>query len=127
MNNLFFELIRVALGTQESLSRLPSANEWDELFEIAKKQSLVGICFVALQRMGANADDGFANIGMSEDTYFTWAGVAAKILYVQNELVNRQCVKVQEELTKAGIRSSILKRSGCRRPLWCSLSIPSIW
>lgn len=108
MNNFFFELIRVALGTQASLSRLPSANEWDELFELAKKQSLVGICFVALQRMGANADDGFANIGMSEDTYFTWAGVAAKI-HVQNELVNRQCVKVQEELKKAGIHSSILK------------------
>lgn len=105
---IFFELIRVAIGNQSSLSRLPLANEWDALFELAKKQSLVGITFVALQRMGAKADDGFATIGMSEDTYFTWAGVAAKV-NVTNELVNRQCLKVQEELKRAGINSLILK------------------
>lgn len=31
MNEIFFELVRVAIGTQESLSRLPSAREWGEL------------------------------------------------------------------------------------------------
>lgn len=43
--NLFFELIRVAIGTQESLSRLLSACEWGELYKAAKKQSLIGVCF----------------------------------------------------------------------------------
>lgn len=125
---MFFELIRVAIGTQVSISRLPSANEWDELFELAKKQSLVGITFIGLQKLGADADpslrepqgklnsgqaldEAYARIGISEDTYFTWVGVAAKI-NVQNELVNQQCAKVQEELGKAGFASSILKGQG---------------
>lgn len=108
---MFFELIRVAIDTQQSLSHLPLANEWEELFELAKKQSLVGITFIGLQKLGADADEGFARIGMSEDLYFTWVGVAAKI-NVQNELVNQQCAKVQEELGKASFASCILKGQG---------------
>lgn len=79
MDELFFELILVAICTQESLSRLPLAREWGELYKAAKKQSLVGVCFAALQRLGADADEGFARIGMSEIQYFTWMGMAAKI------------------------------------------------
>ena len=60
MNDIFFELIRVAIGTQESpstglragLSRLPSEAEWEELFEMAVKQSLVGICFTGMHTLG---------------------------------------------------------------------------
>ena len=111
MTNLFFDLIRVAIGSQLSLSRLPSADEWDELFELAKKQSLVGVTFIGLQKLGADADEGYTRIGMSEDLYFTWIGVAAKI-NVQNEFVNKQCAKVQEELDKAGFEACILKGQG---------------
>lgn len=42
IDKLFFELIHVAIGKQESLSRLPSACEWGELYKAAK-QSLVGV------------------------------------------------------------------------------------
>lgn len=51
INKLFFELIRVAIGTQESLSRSPSKSEWAELYAMSKKQSLVGICFAGVQRL----------------------------------------------------------------------------
>lgn len=48
MNQLFFELIRVDIGTQVHLSRLPKASERGELYKMAKKQSLVGGCFAGL-------------------------------------------------------------------------------
>ena len=111
INELFFDLIRVSIGTQNTLSRLPSEAEWEELFEMAVKQSLVGVCFAALQRLGADADEGFARIGMSEDLYFDWMGTAAQI-NMKNELVNRQCVELQKRLTAEGFRSSILKGQG---------------
>lgn len=76
---LFFELIRVAIGTQDSLSQLPSNKEWKALYDMAMKQSLIGVCFAALQRLGADADEGFTRIGMSEMLYLTWMGVTAKI------------------------------------------------
>lgn len=107
-NELFYELIRVAIGTQESLSQLPSEAEWEELFDMAVKQSLVGVCFVGLQRLGADSDDGFAKIGMTEELYFTWMGMAAQI-NMKNDVINQQCVELQKRLEADGLRSSILK------------------
>lgn len=111
ITTLFFELIRVSLGTQASLSHLPSEAEWNELFDMAVKQSLVGICFVGLQNLGADSDDGFARIGMSGDLYFNWMGMAAQI-NMKNELVNRQCVEVQQMIENAGFRTFIMKGQG---------------
>lgn len=111
MDTLFFELVRVAIGTQESLSRLPSEAEWEELFEMAVKQSLVGVCFCGIHQLGADSDEGYINIGMSEDLYFDWMGMAAQI-NMKNELVNRQCVELQKRLEAEGLRSSVLKGQG---------------
>ena len=46
-DELFFELIRVAIGNQNVLSFAPSSDDWRDLYALAKKQSLVGICFAA--------------------------------------------------------------------------------
>lgn len=108
LTSLFFELIRVAIGTQANLTRLPSVDEWDELFEMATKHSLVGVTFIGLQRLGADADDGFATIGMSEDTYLAWLEAVARIK-IQNETVDEQCLRLQKMILKAGFASSILK------------------
>ena len=51
INTLFFELIQVALGTRICLSHTPSANEWGVLYAMAKKQSLVGVCFAGVQKL----------------------------------------------------------------------------
>lgn len=111
MNQLFFELIRVAIGTQNKLSCLPKTGEWDELFKMAKKQSLVGICFVALQRLGADAEEGFVRIGMSEMQYLKWMGMAAKIQQ-RNDVMNQQCVALMKRLSADGFRSCVLKGQG---------------
>lgn len=79
MNDIFYELIRVAIGTQDGLLRQPSQKEWKALYDMAKKQSLVGVCFAALQCLGADADEGFARIGICEMLYLTWMGMTAKI------------------------------------------------
>ena len=111
MNDLFFELIRVAIGTQERLSRLPKACEWGELYKMTKKQSLVGVCFAGLQQLGADADEGFARIGMSEMLYLTWMGMTAKIQQ-KNQTVDEQCVALQKRLSAEGIGSCVLKEQG---------------
>lgn len=111
MYDLFFELLRVSIGAQENLSRLPDEYEWDKLFDMAVKHSLVGVCFIGLQRLGADADDGYAQIGMSEESYLTWMGIAANIS-IKNEVVNQRCVELQARLLADGFRPSILKGQG---------------
>lgn len=111
MNELFFELIRVAIGNQQTLSRQPSKKEWRMLYAMAEKQSLIGICFAGIRKLGGDADEGFANIGMPEMLYLTWMGTAASI-QMRNEQINKQCVEVQQMIEKAGFRTYIMKGQG---------------
>ena len=92
LEQIFFELIRVSIGTQDLLSRLPSETEWEKLFEMAVKQSLVGVCFVGLHTLG----DGFTKIGMSEELFFDWMGMAAQI-NMKNDVINEKCVELQDD------------------------------
>ena len=39
---LFFELLQISVGTRQGLSFTPSAEEWGEAFDNAKRQALVG-------------------------------------------------------------------------------------
>lgn len=77
LEQLFYELIRLSIGTGDGLCRQPSQKEWAALYSIAKKQSLVGNCFSGVQRLCDNESGVYA--GMSEMQYLTWMGMAAKI------------------------------------------------
>lgn len=110
--DLFFELIRVALGSQDGLSRQLQAYEWDELFDLARKQSLVGICFVALQRLSATTEEGYIRIGMRKGTYLTWMAKASCIC-VQNQLQSEQLLRVSQFLENKGHRTIFMKGLVC--------------
>lgn len=126
MEQLFFELIRVAIGTQNTLSRPPSKNEWAELYTMAKKQSLVGICFAAVQKLQCNDNQELRTQNpqseptqnqeprtqnLDEVQYLTWMGMAAKIQQ-RNHIVDKQCVVLQKRLSAEGFRTSVLKGQG---------------
>lgn len=111
MHKLFFELVKVSVEFQNRLSRTPTECEWNELFDMAIKQSLVGVCFVGMQKLGADANEGFSQIGISEELYLDWMGMAAQIS-MRNETVNKQCATLQRMLSADGFKSSILKGQG---------------
>ena len=102
INILFFELVQVAICKRICLSHTPSADEWGKLYAMAKKQSLVGVCFVGVQKLVEQRQE------LPEMLYFTWMGMAAKIQQ-RNEVVNRQCVELQKRLSADGFRSYIMK------------------
>lgn len=104
MNQLFFELIKVALHRQDSLSHVPSAKEWMELYHIAEKQALLGVCFYAIRRL----DEKGQSVSIPGAIRMQWLGVTAQIQR-KNEVLNRRCVELQNMLKDAGFRSCILK------------------
>ena len=105
INELFFDLIRVAVGTQDCLSHTPTVDEWGKLYDMAKKQSLVGVCFAGVHKLVAQQQE------PPEMLYLTWMGMAAKNQQ-RNEVVNRQCVELQAKLSADGFRSCIMKGQG---------------
>ncbi len=67
LEQTFFELLQVAIGRIVCLSHSPSAEEWKDLYEIAKKQSLVGVCFAGVQKLVEQQTP-------EEMLYLTWIG-----------------------------------------------------
>lgn len=120
MNKLFFDLIRVAIGTQERLTRPPLEKEWQQLYDMAKKQSLVGVCFSAVQRL-SGIEDSINHkpytINLPEVLYLQWMGMAAKIQQ-KNEGVTRDVACVREHFEKQGMDMVLLKGQGnlCNYP-----------
>lgn len=137
MTELFFELIRVAIGMQERLSRVPSKKEWGRLFKMAERQRLLGICFYGVKKVASpkydneaspqyNNDDDIIEdegrktkdeghndrkISIPGELYDYWLGTAA-LIQQQNQKVNKQCVEVCNKLQEAGFKCSILKGQG---------------
>lgn len=106
INELFFELIRVSLGLQEGLSRIPSPKGWQRLYNMADKQSLLGVCFAGVQRLCDMDAEYYC--GMTEVQYLTWMGMAAEIQQRSRE-VDEQCVQLQGMLLADGMGSCVLK------------------
>lgn len=103
--DLFFELVRVAIGHIECMSHTPSDAEWQQLYEFAKKQTLVGLCFSGVQKLQVQQQI------PPEKLYLLWMGMAAKIQQ-RNEIVNRQCLELGNRLHKKGFSCCILKGQG---------------
>lgn len=109
IESLFFELIHVSLGNSGSLSHTPTAEEWGSLFDMAMKQSLVGICFAGVVSCREKELPGAHSI--PEDLYYNWMGMAMQIQQ-RNELVAQRCLQASRGFRKAGFRSCILKGQG---------------
>ena len=51
--NLFFELLQVALGTRDRLSRVPSSHEWEEMYKESERQAVASFLFSGIERLPA--------------------------------------------------------------------------
>lgn len=106
---LFYELMRVSLNVQDSLSQMPSVDQWLSLYAMAEKHSVSGVCFAGvLKLLNCDATDFY---GMGEDLYYQWAAIALQIQQ-RNDVLNRQCVQIQAMISEAGFNSFIMKGQG---------------
>lgn len=107
IESLFFELLQVAIGNKQGLSHIPSPKKWKELFDMAKKQSLVAIAFVGVTKLNPGSDYG-ASLGMDEMTYLKWLGLVAKTQQKNKEMCGL-CETVCKDFLHDGFRTMVLK------------------
>ena len=103
---LFFELIQVAIGRRDALSREPSSTEWSALYGLSVKQAVAGVCFCGVQRVAVDQRS-----CLPASLKLQWFALATQIK-ARNELLNHRCVEVQRMLTEEGMKSCILKGQG---------------
>ena len=101
---LFFELIRVAVGSQKELSVCPDAEDWKRLYALAQTQTLLGILYAAVTTLVAEQRP-------PKELMLQWY-MAAERIKQANEKLNRHVVEVCRELKKLGHDSVILKGQG---------------
>lgn len=110
--SLFFELLQLSLGTRDGLSRVPSVREWEEVYEEAEKQGILGVLLDGLQRCMVH--DSRFTVNLPLDVKLQWIG-ETQIIEQQNRDMDRKCVELLGMLKKAGLRGSILKGQGIAR------------
>ncbi|MCQ2220863.1 MAG: nucleotidyltransferase family protein [Prevotella sp.] len=98
---LFFELLQVAIGNRDALSGVPSPEEWEEIYETAKKQTMVGIAFKGVERLPQEQ--------LPPRTRIRQWFVKADKIRKRNEKMNLECAKTCYLLAQKGFHSCILK------------------
>ena len=94
----FFDLIKVLTENKNNLSGIPTPNEWKEIYKLAKKQTVVGILFGALDRLPVEQRPPKALL-------MQWFA-ATEAIRESNRLVNADAVKMCETIRKDGLSSS---------------------
>ena len=111
-DELFFRLLRFALGTEENCPKM-HLNEWREMFQIAKKQAITGFIGSALKNIGgdvliekdAKSKDSFTDLIMD------WMGEVVKIAR-RNQKVNNDVIDEFLKLESKGLQCCLLKGQG---------------
>ncbi len=102
---LFFELIQVALGIRNRLSRKPTDEEWDCLYHTCQKQSIAALAYTALESLSEIGQKPPINL------LYEWICLYEQIKQ-QNKIVNRNTVELCSKLEKDGFDCCILKGQG---------------
>lgn len=101
ITQLFFQLIQVAMGKRDCLDRIPSADEWNILYEISKKQSLTAVCFTGVEALPTQQLP-------DHNTIMRWFVHTHKI-ELRNSKMNKGCELLCRDFTQLGYNSCILK------------------
>lgn len=104
MADIIFELIRVALGKQECLSRSLSEVEWQSIYKEIQRQSITGICIYAIDKLPAEQQP-------PGHLFTKWKDDAAEI-YLTNGIMDAYTAKIWKKLTRDGLDCAILKGQG---------------
>ena len=102
---LLFELMRVTIGRQDSLSMIPSSDEWQELYEFSLKHAIAGVTFVGVRKLQQNG------VSISTSVYWQWLGLTSQVQQ-RNEVMNAHCVEACNKLQMAGFKTCVLKGQG---------------
>ena len=106
----FFQLLRLAIGSSSVIPTI-GKGEWKAIYEVARKQSLLGVVFDGVQKMSDAAKAEGESMEMDVDLLMTWMG-KCKQIEKRNHQLNEAVGKVFAWFQKKGFRSCILKGQG---------------
>lgn len=104
---LFFELLQVALSNRDRLCRVPSAEEWREIYAESERQSVTGILIRGIDRLPAEQRPPQALL-------LQWIG-EGQMIEQRNRVMDERCADLLKRLSDYGLPGTILKGQGIAR------------
>lgn len=101
---LFIELIQVALGNRDSLSRNPSAEEWNALYEVSIRQTVAGVAFEGVKKLPDTQRP-------PQKLLLEWIALSEQIKS-RNKYVDKQTAAIWKQLKEDGLDPAVLKGQG---------------
>ena len=101
---LFFELLQIAIGNRKMLSHTPTAEEWRELYTLAKKQTMVGIAFCGVEKLPVEQRP-------QRVMLLQWCAAAERIKSL-NEEMDWKTLAVANKFLEEGFPGVVLKGQG---------------
>lgn len=114
--DLLFELLQVALGQRNRLSRNPSDEDWQRLFQMAEEQAVTSFVFPALEILNKCGQK------PPVELLLEWIGLAEQDRS-QNELMNSEAARLTALFENEGHRTAILKGQANARLYNCHTGI----
>jgi hypothetical protein len=102
-SELFFQLVRYSIDERNQAPQI-EADEWETMFDMARKQSIIGVVFNSVQCMGLDAN-------IPRQLKMNWFFQVNKIKN-RNILVNQCAVKLVDKFRKEGFDCCVLKGQG---------------
>ena len=113
MNDItaFFAFLRYSLGYKGNISRVIAGMDWQELYSFASKQTILGLCFDGIVRLGKKYPEELRLNPIERKLLMAWMSKAQQIRR-QNMKVNAVAGKLFSMLREDGLRCCILKGQG---------------
>ena len=102
----FLDFVRFSLHPNAEIPHSAFCVSWHEMLETAKKQSIVGVCWQGVQRLG-----GMKENKPTDDDVMEWMG-AVRNTEKRNKTVNEKAAWVYGNFKKEGFNACVLKGQG---------------
>ena len=106
IDNPFLDFVRFSLHDNAEIPASAFRVSWNEMLETAKKQSIVGVCWQGIQRLG-----GMSENKPTDDDVMEWMGEARKT-EKRNKTVSERAAWVYGNFKTEGFNACVLKGQG---------------
>ena len=103
LSDIFFQLVRYALDERHQAPQV-EADEWDAMFDMARKQSIVGVVFESVKRLDQEVE-------IPRQLKMKWFFHANKIKN-RNILLNQRSAELEKLFRQEGFDCCVLKGQG---------------
>lgn len=108
IQELFYFMLRMALGQEYVEIKELSKDDWMALYELAERHTVLGVCLAGLEIMDKQGQK------PPQPLLLQWIGVVQQV-ESRNKIVNQHCVTLMDKLRRDRLRACILKGQGNAR------------